>query len=200
MDEERIFPRVLRSSKRLSVFLDKDPAPFPSSERGEGGRESLPSVNVPTSLRLLCFVPTCAFQLSAVAAVSGSLLSKLCSPKCSVLCSQHKESTATEYRHQILDQVDRKCKNSWLWLIKKTPNVNNNTNNNDNNYYNDNNNNNISNRKRKREEKWSGNPHQFFASTPAKLLPNLLPERASQEQVETKPSWEGRIIHRLFKF
>lgn len=110
MDDERIFSQVLRSSKRLSVFLDKDPASFPSSERGEGGGESLPSVNVPTSLRLLCFVPTCAFQLSALAAVSGSLFSKLCSHKCSVPCCQHKESTATKYRHQFLDLLGRKCR------------------------------------------------------------------------------------------
>lgn len=56
---------VLRSSTCLSAFLDKVPASFPSSKRGEGGRGYLTSVNVPTSLRLLCFVPNCASQLSA---------------------------------------------------------------------------------------------------------------------------------------
>lgn len=152
--------------------MDKDPASFPSSERGEGGRESLPSVNVPTWLRLLCFVPTCAFQLSALAAVSGSLFSKLCFSKCSVLCSQHKESPA-KHRHQTLDQVDRKCRKilsaikkekkkkvNWISVIGKQ-------------------------KRRKSEVKMP------ISSLPSLLqcsCPDRLPERASQEQVETKPS------------
>lgn len=74
------------------------------------------------------------------------------------MCSQLKESTATEYRHQILDQEGKKCRKISIVINEKNKNKNNN-----------NNKSAIGKKKEEKEEKCGENAHQFFASTPAPI-------------------------------
>lgn len=87
----------------LKCFFGQRPSFFPSFRRS-GGRKS---VNVPTALRLLCFVPTCAFQLSAPADVSGLALQRT-----SLFQTQRRAVTTSTAEDQTLGwlEIDGNCR------------------------------------------------------------------------------------------
>lgn len=97
----------------LKCCFGQRPSFFPFLKRGEGGRGHLASVNVPTSLRLLSFVPTCAFQSSAPGSwerAHSSAYSAFPNAQCPAGTTSTAQRRGTEDQTLDRPERDRNCR------------------------------------------------------------------------------------------